>query len=142
MCCGFSHGRRPCSLWLTSRIRSSGTRLARCVWNAPRANLGRPSPSQTCLGIHIYIYIYIFLGLRPLAGYASLNTMSCFCAMIWLVRLCMLPTLTPDNAGDAGFLGPIRAPTQKADMGSRARARGPQKSSPKRAARKPSRKRE
>ena len=36
----------------------------------------------------------------------------------------MLPTLTPDNAGDAGFLGPIRAPipTQKADMGSRARA--------------------
>ena len=40
-------------------------------------------------------------------------------AIIWLVRLCMLP----DNAGDAGFLGPIRAPTQKADMGSRARAR-------------------
>ena len=40
--------------------------------------------------------------------------------MIWLVRLCMLPTLTPDNAGDAGFLGPIRAPTQKAHMGSRA----------------------
>ena len=29
------------------------------------------------------------------------------------------------------------APTQKADMGSRARARGPRKSSPKRAARKP-----
>ena len=59
-----------------------------------------------------------------------------FAAMIWLVRLCMLPTLTPENAGDAGFL---RAPTQKADMGSRARARarGPKKSSPKRAARKP-----
>ena len=34
----------------------------------------------------------------------------------------MLPTLTPDNAGDASFLGPIRAPIQKADMGSRARA--------------------
>ena len=55
------------------------------------------------------------------------------CAMIWLV---MLPTLTPDNAGDAGFLGPIRAPTQKADMGLRARARQrtqkkqPKKSSP------------
>ena len=44
------------------------------------------------------------------------------CAMIWLVRLCMSPTLTPDNARDAGFLGPIQAPTQKADMGSRARA--------------------
>ena len=48
----------------------------------------------------------------------------------------MLPTLTPDNAGDAGFLGPIRAPTQKADMGSRARRRQrtqkkqPKKSSP------------
>ena len=74
---------------------------------------------------------YYFLGLRPLAGYASLklcHVMSCFCmsnvacAMIWLVRLCMLPTLNPDNAGDAGFLGPIRAPTQKADMGSRASA--------------------
>ena len=58
------------------------------------------------------------------------------CAMIWLVRLCMLPPSTPDNAGDAGFLGPIRAPTQKADMGTRARARQrtqkeqPKKSSP------------
>ena len=51
--------------------------------------------------------------------------------MIWLIRLCMLPTLTPGNAGDAGFLGPIRAPTQKADMGSRARARGPNKKQPK-----------
>ena len=62
-----------------------------------------------------------------------------FCAMIWLVRLCMLPTPTPDDAGGASFLGPSRAPTQKADMGSRARARarGPRKSSPKRAARKP-----
>ena len=35
----------------------------------------------------------------------------------------MLPTPTPDDAGDASFLGPSRAPTQKADMGSRARAR-------------------
>ena len=34
----------------------------------------------------------------------------------------MLPTPTPDDAGDASFLGPSRAPTQKADMGSRARA--------------------
>ena len=34
----------------------------------------------------------------------------------------MLPTPTPDDAGDASFLGPTRAPTQKADMGSRARA--------------------
>ena len=91
------------------------------------------------------IYIYIFLGLRPLAGYAFFEVIPCHvmfcmrnvaCAMIWLVRLCMLPTLTPDNAGDAGFLGPIRAPTQKADMGSRARARQrtqkkqPKKSSP------------
>ena len=76
-----------------------------------------------------------FLGLRPLAGYASLklyHVMSCFCmrnvscAMIWLVRLCMLPTPTPDDAGHASFLGPSRAPTQKADMGSRARARAPE----------------
>ena len=44
----------------------------------------------------------------------------------------MLPTLTPENAGDAGFLGPIRAPTQKADMGSRARApEGPKKAAQK-----------
>ena len=43
-------------------------------------------------------------------------------AMIWLVRLCVLPTPTPDDAGDASFLGPSRAPTQKADMGSRVRA--------------------
>ena len=72
-----------------------------------------------------------FLGLRPLAGYASLklyHVMSFFCmrnvscAMIWLVRLCMLPTRTPDDAGDASFLGPSRDPNQKADMGSRARA--------------------
>ena len=34
----------------------------------------------------------------------------------------MLPAPTPDDAGDASFLGPGRAPTQKADMGSRARA--------------------
>ena len=66
---------------------------------------------------------------------AIASTLSCHvlcmrnvaCAMIWLVRLCMLPTLTPENAGDAGFLGPIRAPTQKADMGSRARAPEDQK---------------
>ena len=50
--------------------------------------------------------------------------------------MAMLPTLTPDNAGDAGFLGPSRAPTQKADMGTRARAcqrtqkKQPKKSSP------------
>ena len=44
------------------------------------------------------------------------------CAMIWLVRFCMLPTPAPDDAGGAS-LGPSRAPTQKkADMGSRARA--------------------
>ena len=52
------------------------------------------------------------------------------CAMIWLVRLCMLPTLTPHNAGDAGFLGPIRAPTQKAWGRARARQRT-QKKQPK-----------
>ena len=34
----------------------------------------------------------------------------------------MLPTPTPDDAGDASFLGPSRDPNQKADMGSRARA--------------------
>ena len=34
----------------------------------------------------------------------------------------MLPAPTPDDAGDASFLGPSRAPTQKADTGSRARA--------------------
>ena len=46
--------------------------------------------------------------------------------LIWLVRLCILPTPTPDDAGDASFLGPSRAPTQKADMGSRARTpKGP-----------------
>ena len=33
----------------------------------------------------------------------------------------MLPAPTPDDAGDASFLGPSRAPTQKADTGSRAR---------------------
>ena len=52
----------------------------------------------------------------------------------------MLPTPTPDNAGDAGFLGPSLAPTQKADMGLRARA----PEAPERAAqkeRKPARKR-
>ena len=51
--------------------------------------------------------------------------------MIWLVRVCMLPTPTPDDAGEASFLGPSRAPTQKADMGSRARAKRPQKQQPK-----------
>ena len=45
------------------------------------------------------------------------------CAMIWLVRLCMLPPPTLDDAGDASFLGPSRAPTQKVHMGSHARAR-------------------
>ena len=35
--------------------------------------------------------------------------------MIW-------PTPTPDDARDASFLGPSPAPTQKADMRSRARA--------------------
>ena len=73
------------------------------------------------------------LGLRLLAGYASLSdTMSCHvfcmrtasCAVIWLVRLCTLPTPTPDDDGDASFPGPSRAPTQKVHMGSRARARG------------------
>ena len=44
------------------------------------------------------------------------------CAMIWLVRLCLLPTPTPDDAGDASFLGPSQDPNQKAHMGSRARA--------------------
>ena len=44
----------------------------------------------------------------------------------------MLPTPTPDDAGDASFLGPSRDPNQKADMGSRARARQrPQKQQPK-----------
>ena len=46
----------------------------------------------------------------------------------------MLPTPTPDDAGDASFLGPSRAPTQEADMGSRADARArqrPQKEQPK-----------
>ena len=64
------------------------------------------------------------------------NIFCAMTAMIWLVWLCMLPTLTPDNAGDAGFLGPNQTPTEKADMGSRARARQrtkkkqPKKSSP------------
>ena len=66
--------------------------------------------------------------------------MSCFVheKRVLCYDMAMLPTLTPDNAGDAGFLGPSRAPTQKADMGSRARARArqraqqkqPKKSSP------------
>ena len=44
----------------------------------------------------------------------------------------MLPTPTPDDAGDASFLGPSQDPSQKADMGSRARARQrPQKQQPK-----------
>ena len=63
--------------------------------------------------------------------------MSCFVheKRILCYDMAMLP-ITPDNAGDAGFLGPSRAPTQKADMGSRARARQrtqkrqPKKSSP------------
>ena len=33
----------------------------------------------------------------------------------------MLPTPTPDESGDASFLGLSRDPNQKADMGSRAR---------------------
>ena len=91
--------------------------------------------------LHASKCVYIFLGLRPLAGYASLklyHVMSCFVheKRILCYDMAMLPTLTPDNAGDAGFLGPSRAPTQKADMGSRARARQrtqkkqPKKSSP------------
>ena len=40
------------------------------------------------------------------------NIFCAMTAMIWLVWLCMLPTLTPDNAGD-----------EKADMGTHARAR-------------------
>ena len=42
--------------------------------------------------------------------------------MIWLVRLCLLPTPTPDDAGDASLPGPSQDPNQKAHMGSRARA--------------------
>ena len=34
----------------------------------------------------------------------------------------MLPAPTPDDAGDASFLGPSRDPNHKADMGSRPRA--------------------
>ena len=69
-----------------------------------------------------------FLGLRPLAGYASLKlflVMSyflCETRILCYDRLCMLPTPTPDDAGYASFLGPSWAPTQNADMGSRARA--------------------
>ena len=44
------------------------------------------------------------------------------CAMIWLVRLCVLPAPAADDAGDASFLAPSRAPTQKVHTGSRARA--------------------
>ena len=48
------------------------------------------------------------------------------CATIWLVRLCVLPAPTADDAGDASFLGPSQAPTQKLTRGrARARARGP-----------------
>ena len=39
-----------------------------------------------------------------------------------------MPGPTPDDAGDASFLGPSQAPTQKADTGSRQR---PQKQQPK-----------
>ena len=53
------------------------------------------------------IYDGYFQGLRPLAGYASLKLchVHVFCmrnvsrAMIWLVRLCMLPTPIRDDAG-------------------------------------------
>ena len=45
--------------------------------------------------------------------------------MIWLVRLCMLPTPTPDDAGDSSFLGPSRDPNQRLTWG-RARARAPE----------------
>ena len=71
--------------------------------------------------------IYLFSGPPSLKLY---HVMSCFCmrniscAMIWLDP-------TPDDARDASLLGPSRAPTQKADMGSRARARQrPQKEQP------------
>ena len=44
----------------------------------------------------------------------------------------MLPAPTADDAGDASFLGPSRAPTQKADVGARQRPQKeqPNKSSP------------
>ena len=55
------------------------------------------------------------------------------CAVIWL-RLCMLPTPTADDAGDASSLGPSRAQTHKVHARARARQRPqnehPKKSSP------------
>ena len=76
-----------------------------------------PRPSQD-------VPLFYFLGLRPPAGYASLklyHVMSCF---LYEKRGQVMHVAhpTPDDAGDASFLGPSRAPTQKADMGSRARA--------------------
>ena len=94
-----------------------------------------------------------FLGLRPLAGYASLklyHVMSCFCmrnifrAMIWLVRLCMLPHQPQMMQGMPAFWAPAGPQPRRLTWGrarERARARGPRKSSPKRAALKPARKR-
>ena len=79
-------------------------------------------------------YVRNFLGLRPLAGYASLklyHVMSCFCmrnvscAMIWLVRLCMLMML-----GMPAFWAPARPQPRRLTWVARARQR-PQKQQPK-----------
>ena len=48
--------------------------------------------------------------------------------MIWLVRLCMLPTPTPDDAGHASFLGPSRWGRARARL--RPQKERPKKSSP------------
>ena len=72
---------------------------------------------QTVVGPNVSL-----LGLRPLASCAFLkfyHVMSIFYEDVtWLVRLCVLLTPTPDDAGDASLLGP----SQKVHMGSRARA--------------------
>ena len=65
------------------------------------------------------LFVY-FLGLQPLAGYASLklcHVMSCF-LYGWLGYACCPPQ--PQMMPGMPALGPSRAPTQKADMGSRA----------------------
>ena len=125
--CGATSGERQRTLWLDS-ARYSAFRTPEDTGDLRISRFFQELPILVANWKDIY-----FLGLRPLAGYASLKlysyTMSrhvfCMrnvaCAMIWLVRLCMLPTLTPDDAGDASFLGPSRDPTQKADMGSRQR---------------------
>ena len=117
-------------------LEDSGLQIIR-LWGPKVGNLEKALKQGSMGGgglrmyIYISIYIYIFSGLRPLAGYASLK-LYVSCAVISLVRLIMLPAPTPDDAGDASFLGPSRAPTQKADMGSRACA----PKAPKRAAQK------